>query len=139
MYRDRDTYHIGGDWTMKGVRYDNHNESDFYTLCLSLITHYWTFNPGSMTASPNRLYFAVLGDSNTVLHCYGHDLTRYESKEFTLPAISGNVFIGRGRGGRGFSCLAARFSGSGYAGCGWDTRRHLGFVDLGCRVRDCSV
>ena len=24
VYRDRDTYHIGGDWTMNGGRYDNH-------------------------------------------------------------------------------------------------------------------
>ena len=55
-----------------------------------------------MTASPNRLYFAVHGDSDTILRSYGHDLTQYESEEFTLPAISGNVFIGRGSGGRVF-------------------------------------
>ena len=30
VYWDRDTYDIGGDWTMNGGRYDNHYVSRFY-------------------------------------------------------------------------------------------------------------
>ena len=45
VYRDRDTYYISGDWTMNGVRYDNHYVIWFYVVEVLPHPKGWGFSP----------------------------------------------------------------------------------------------